>query len=290
MGDTVSLPKRLDDLDKEAQVIEEKSKKAKENKGDQAAIAALDEQIKALRASIAKALIEDAKREIKDAADEAKAIAQGKPPKVAVPPGPDQKAIAESEEELERVKAKLAKAAEYGATPAQQHALDGQIAAMKKAIRDAALAAAKRELKEAKQKADDIKNGKGPPPPPNGNGPGQQPDPPQGGGGGGGGSGSGGANGGSDGSGTAAGKTASSKEPDPLRVFVKSERTVWAWSRRDQAWISHRFNSKLIDVKMISGGILAIAEHEAMIFDTLFGRWLTDLTTGNDTLVGGDAS
>lgn len=295
MGDTVSLPPRLAALETESKVIEEKRKKASENGGDPAAIAALDELIKGLKAAIGAALIAEAKKEIQAAAAEAKAIAQGKPAKAAVAPGPEQKAIGEIEEELERVKAKLAKAAEYGATPGQLHALDGQIAAMKKAIRDAALAAAKRELKEARQKADDLKNGRGSPPPPNGIGPGQQPNPPGGGGGGGGSGGAGGGGGGGSASPDAGGdagvgKVVSAKEPDPLRIYVKSERTVWAWSRRDQEWIAHRFNSKLVDVKIISGGILAVAEHEAMIFDTLFGRWLTDLATGSETLTGGEAS
>ena len=64
---------------------------------------------------------------------------------------------------------------------------------------------------------------------------------------------------------------------------------MWAWSRRDQQWVRQDFDSELIEVKLITGGILAIAQRGAALFDVLFGRWLTLLDTGGETLVEGDA-
>jgi hypothetical protein len=72
-------------------------------------------------------------------------------------------------------------------------------------------------------------------------------------------------------------------------VYVKSDRTVWAWSRRDQQWIEEQFGSPLLDVKLISGGILAVAQHRAAIFDSLLGRWLVAIDTATEALVGGES-
>jgi hypothetical protein len=79
-------------------------------------------------------------------------------------------------------------------------------------------------------------------------------------------------------------------EPEPLRLYVQSENTVWAWSRRNQAWIPMSFGSKLVEVKIIQKGIFAIAERGAAIYDVIFDRWLAPLDSGGETLTRGDAA
>jgi hypothetical protein len=295
-----SLPPSLVSLVEEAQRIEAKLKEAAQQ-APAVAIAPAQEGLKALKEGIARALAADAAREIAKAGGAAKAIADGKAPVDPPAPGADQKRIAAVEDEAKRIQQKAAKAAENGAKPGDLEPIDKGLQELKKAIAEAAVAAAKRELKAAKDEADAIKHGK--PPRPNGsnNGPGPQPqpqpDPPGGGGSSGGGAGAG-AGGGTSGdaidagipsTGQSVGKTQKGEPPKPSRIFVKSERTVWAWSRHEQAWVAQHFKSKLVDVRLIDGGILAIAEHGAALFDGAFGEWLPALDSGQETLTGGDA-
>lgn len=294
---TPALPPVIDELQKEAQRIEAKCGAAKENGAPVAAINALNEQLKGLKAAIAAAMVAEAQREITDAGIDARAVKEGGGMPVA--PGDDQKRIAAVKDEMQRILDKLKEAEKNGAKPAETKPIKDQLAQMKKSLALAALAAAKRELAAAKQEARDIKDDKAPLPPKVGNSPGQTPPPAgSGGSGGSGGAGAGGdagaggtaAGGDTGGGGGDAGKGGSAKEPEPLRLYVKSEQTVWAWSRRDQDWIPQHFGSKLVEVKIISGGILAVAEHRAAIFDALFGRWLRVLDTGAEVLSGGDTS
>ena len=287
-GQTPQLPPDLGKLLDEVAVIEAKLSRV----GDGVPtddVDAAKEAFEGLKGDVGLAMLEEARREIADAKAKANAIAAGEA-RPAVDPGPDQKAIAEVEQELQRIRDKLAKARENDASDAQVKGIEAGLEQMKKALREAALAAARRELAEARKRAQDIKKGNipPPPPPPNGGGPGPIPPMPNPAGGGGGNGGSDDDSDGSSGAGLG-GATTTEEARDPLRIFVRSNDTVWAWSRRDQAWIRQDFDSELIEVKLIEGGIFAIAKMGAALFDVLFGRWLTLLDTGGETLIEGDA-
>lgn len=294
-----ALPPAIDELQKEAKRVGEKRNAATENGASPESMQALDEQLEGLKVAIASAIVAEAEREITDAKIDAAAVKDGGGAKVAM--GPDQQRIAAVKDEMQRIADKLKEAEKNGAKPADTKPIKDQLAGLKKDLAAAAIAAAKRELKAAKQEAKDIKDGKSPKPKPPEKGPGPEPQGGNGGsgsGGGSGGAGSGGGGGssgsgsdsGGDGSGTTLGKGGTHTEKDALVIFVKSERTVWAWSRRDQAWVPYHFNSKILEVKRIANGIFVYAEHGAALFDVVFGQWLKALDTGQETVLGGEAS
>lgn len=70
-------------------------------------------------------------------------------------------------------------------------------------------------------------------------------------------------------------------------VYVRSDITVWAWDRRTQTWKEYSNGSGIVDVKLIKGGILAVAEQGAAIFDCGLGEWLTELSSAPEDLVEG---
>jgi hypothetical protein len=91
---------------------------------------------------------------------------------------------------------------------------------------------------------------------------------------------------------TAAGGGDSKKEkdlPDAVCVYVRSEKAIWVWNRYDQAWEVQQFTAPLIKVKLIKGGILAVAPDGAAIYDCQLGRWLTRLHPGGEPLTDGDS-
>jgi hypothetical protein len=199
------------------------------------------------------------------------------------------KRVEELERELARIREKLKKGREHGGNDGTIRALEEQVAALGRAIAAAILEEARREIKATEDEADRLKNGQPPKPAPAGPGPGN----PGGGGspgggptpGGGGGGGGGGAKPDPD----SIGDGGRSTVPEPVTVYVQSERAVWAWSRPAQSWLAHHFNSKVVKVKLITGGILAIAEHSAVLFDTKTGQWLAPFDAASETLTDGDA-
>lgn len=285
-----SLPKPLKDLVDEAERLDGKREAAKKLGMGDAALAQLDNAIKTLKEAVALAVVEDAKREIEKAQGQAGDVAAGVQKPAVVKPGPDQQRLAALDDEIKRINDKLKKAREHGARDSHTDPITDELEELDDAIRDAALGAAKRELEALKQEIEDIEKGKGPQPTPNGQGPGpHQPDKKdkddkdkdvgKGGSGGGGGSG---------GSGRVIGEVKANDElPAPNRTYVRSQRSVWAWSRRDQEWIRIDFDTDIIQAELISGGIMVVAESGAALFDATFGRWLARLNAQPDTLIEG---
>jgi hypothetical protein len=267
-------------------------------------VTAIDDMIRELGPKIGAALVEDAKREAQAAAEAAAQLVKG--PQIATPaPSNDQKRIKDAEDELRRIEDKLAKAKQLGDNDHDIPVLLALLPKLRRALGRAARMAARREADELKAEIDRIAKGLPRPDAGNGNGPGPTPTPspsptpsptptPAPSGGGGAGSAgaqpaAGGAGGGDSSAGLGAEKeTAKSKQA--LTLYVRSDKTIWAWDRAAQDWVGHSFTSEIVDVKLISGGILAIAKHEAVLWDTFFGRWLTPLKVPSEDLTKGDAS
>jgi hypothetical protein len=302
----VALPSSIEELEKEKKRIEDKLKGAKERGVPQAQLDPIEAQLTRLKQQIANALVADAKREVQAAQDAAARVREGRPARGAVAPGPDQQQLKKFDDEMERIRDKLGRARELGAGAGQVAPVLNALEGLKQKLREAAVAAARRELEALKKQIEDFKKGR-PPAPEQGPSPKQKdppPDDPNKKGGGGGGSGGGPGGGGSSGNGGSGdgsggddsagdgkvlGAKITDKAPEPARIYVQSEKTVWAWSRRDQTWVAQRFTAKIIEVKLITKGILAIAENGAAIFDTIFGEWLPELKSGSEKLTNGDA-
>ena len=67
--------------------------------------------------------------------------------------------------------------------------------------------------------------------------------------------------------------------PPPTVLYVKGEKSVWAWNRSTQTWDGRDFGSAILSVQKLDGGILVIAEHQACIYDFIWGKWLSPLET-----------
>lgn len=301
----LALPSSIEELEKEKKRIEDKLKGARERGVPQEQLDPIEAQLTRLKQQIAQALVADAKREVRAAQDEAARLREGRPARGVVAPGPDQQQLKKFDEEMERIRDKLGRARELGAGAGQVAPVLNGLEGLKQKLREAAVAAARRELEALKKQIEDFKKGRLSPPE-QGPSPKQKDPPPDdpnkknggggtSGGGGGGGSGSGGSAGGgsggddSSGEGKGLGSKITDKAPEPARIYVQSEKTVWAWSRRDQTWVAQRFTAKIIEVKLITKGILVIAENGAAIFDTIFGEWLPELKSGGEKLTKGDA-
>lgn len=304
------LPATIEALEKEKKKIEDKLKNAKERGVPAEKLAPIERQLERLKEQIANALVADAKQEVEAALDAARRVQEGRPARGAVAAGPDQQQLKKFDEEIERIRDKMQRAKELGAGAGQVAAIQQALGGMRQRLREAAIAAARRELEALKKQVEDFKKGKLAPPA-EGESPKQKdspaPEPEKkggsgggtGGGGGGGAGASGGASAGDKKEGKAdaeeaegakgIGSKITDKAPEPSRIYVQSETTVWAWSRRDQAWVPHRFSSKIVEVKLITKGILAVAERGAAIFDTVFGEWLPELKSGSEKLTKGDA-
>ena len=65
-----------------------------------------------------------------------------------------------------------------------------------------------------------------------------------------------------------------SSVPDATCVYVQGPTTVAAWSRPRQDWVVFQAGSPIVKVVLVTGGILAVAERAAAIFDCKLGIWL----------------
>lgn len=292
-GETVELPKPVADLIAEVKRVQQKIATLKELNAPAGVIDQLSELLARAEREIAEAISEDAKRELAALGQAAAGVAAGNAPLAPpgeVKPNAEQNAIRELLDEAERIRQKLKVAQENGAKPNDLKPIENELAKLKDAIRDAALAAAKREVDQAKKEAKNLEQGKPAFPPPKPKPKKDDGDDDDSGGGGGGG-GTGGNGGDDDDGGNVIGEIKEGNEiPDALRMYVRSENIVWAWSRFTQSWVEQKFNSKIIDVQLIDNAILVIAEHQAAIFDAGFGVWIALLDTGPATLLEGEAS
>ncbi len=208
------------------------------------------------------------------------------------------KRIAELEKERDRILEKLEIAKEYGVPDHKLRPLVEKLEEVEKLIGRAAREEAKRELRCLAEEARRVRDGKKKP---GGNHPGNKHDDPDdtdddddddqnGQGNGGTPNGDGGGNGDGNGDGGAGGgkccccccaKAKSDKKPasgssvpDATCVYVQGPTTVAAWSRARQDWVVFQAGSPIVKVVLITGGILAVAERAAAIFDCKLGIWL----------------
>lgn len=65
-----------------------------------------------------------------------------------------------------------------------------------------------------------------------------------------------------------------SSVPDATCVYVQGPTTVAAWSRPRQDWVVFQAGSPIVKVVLVTGGVLAVAERAAAIFDCKLGLWL----------------
>ena len=186
-------------------------------------------------------------------------------------------------EEIGRIRDKIDLAEKMGVDSAvvdgsslSLDALREMLAGLEKEVGRAAIADAREEIHRAEEEAGRIRDGKGPKNPA---GPGDRD-----GDGGGDGNGNGG---GGNGGGGGGGGGGSSGVPDPVCVYVRSDASVWAWDRREQAWKRFTNGSEIVAVEFVKGGILAVAETGAALFDCGLGSWLTELASTPEELVEG---
>ena len=287
------LPQPVREVLDQVAKIEKKKQAAEALGADAGQLGAIGEALDALKAAAVGALVQDAGQEQEAGADQAQKIVDGVAADPAVALNAEQQRIAAAEAEIKRIREKLKKAKEYGANPGVLNGLEDDLAGMRRRMRRAVLAAARREIRELRAELNRIRRGL--PPRGAGNGPGSgngnTNGNKNGGGGGGGGAAGGGPSGGAGGGGQPVGRTVETEgKQDALTIFVRSERSVWAWSRSDRRWVEQAFNSDLKEVEIITGGILAVAEHGAALWDTYLARWLPMLSVPGQTLVEGDAS
>ncbi len=289
MADEIKLTLELEKLLKELKKLEKK-KEAAVAIGGVALGNAIGLQIDMAKEFIGAALVAEAGQEAADAAALAQKVADGQ---VIVAPGDDQKQITEAEEEIQRIKDKLKKADDLLDGNIPPHLRDDvdrindDIPEMVEELGKAAIAAAAREVAALKEAIEAIKKGNQPN---KGSkkGPGPPPGKPKGGGTGSGSSGSSSSSSGGDVDSIGDGGT--QKEPDPTTIWVRSENSVWAWARRTQSWIEQAFQTPILEVQEISGGLLVIAKEDAALFDTAIGTWLGVLgTTPQELLEGGSS-
>ncbi len=212
------------------------------------------------------------------------------------------KRLAELEKERARIKEKLEIAEDYGVPEHKLRPLVEKLELIDKLIGTAAREEAKRELRCLAEEARRVRDGKKKP---GGNHPGNKHDEPdddddddddndQNGNGGGNGDNNGSGNGdgnGHDGGGGGGKKqcccccccakpksdkkpASGSSVPDATCVYVQGPTSVAAWSRARQDWVVFRAGSPIVKVVLITGGILAVAERGAAIFDCKLGIWL----------------
>jgi hypothetical protein len=143
-------------------------------------------------------------------------------------------------------------------------------------------AEAHNEIKKAEEEAARIRDGKGPKKPagpgdPDGDEENNNGD----------GNGNGGGNGGNGNGGGGGCCCSSSESPEAVCVFVRSDKSVWAWDRREQAWKQFSNSSEIVEVEFVKGGILAVAKAGAALFDCGLGIWLSELSSSPEELVDG---
>lgn len=203
-------------------------------------------------------------------------------------------------EEIGRIRDKIDLAEKMGVDSAvvdgsslSLDALREMLAELEKEVGRAAIADAREEIHRAEEEAGRIRDGKGPKEPAgpggrDGNGRGEADGGGEGDGNGNGGGGNGGGGGDGDGgNGDGGGGGGSGGVPDPVCVYVRSDASVWAWDRREQAWKRFTNGSEIVAVEFVKGGILAVAETGAALFDCGLGSWLTDLASTPEELVEG---
>ncbi|HMO75206.1 MAG TPA: hypothetical protein PKD99_07955 [Sphingopyxis sp.] len=302
MADTVTLPRKVQDVLDEIERINKKIEAQKKLGGDTTAV---EVQLKEAMKGILIQLATEARHEIIALTEAAQRLNQGirepRPDPNArnpdVPANEDIKRLEELEKERQRIREKL-KHARRHAPPGEEtdaeDQLDARLTAMDQRIRRAAREAARREMRDLNEEIDAIINGR--PPRGAGNGPGAKPpdnkkdegkdggkegEKPAGGGGGGGTGGGGG--GGDPGTidagiqpGVPVGKIEKAVTEVPT-IFVRNESSVWAWNARDLAWLEMDFGGELIDVQTIKGGILAFSATRAGLYDSYLGVWLPQL-------------
>lgn len=200
--------------------------------------------------------------------------------------------LEELKKEMGRIRKKIALAEEMGVDSAvvagsslNLDALREMLEGLAKEVGRAAIAEARNEIKQAEDEAARIRDGKGPkkaagPGDPDGDGHNGN------GGNGNGGNGNGGNGNGGNGNGNGGGSS-SSGPPEPVCVFVRSDKLVWAWDRREQAWKRFSNGSEIVKVEFVKGGILAVAKAGAALFDCGLGVWLSELSSSPEDLVEG---
>lgn len=296
--DKVKLPGDVEGLLEEVKKLEKKHKEATALGADAAALGTIKEALSAMKSAVVEALVADAQAEMADGAKNAKKVVAdaedaqaGLSPDAAIPLSEDQQRIKDAEEEIKRIREKMKKAQKLGAGAAQINGLEADLKGMKRRMRDAVLAAARRERDELRKELNRIRRGLPKPGAKNGPGGGKPVPPKTGGKGSGPGSGGGAIPAGIQ-PGKAVGETikTTEKAKDPLTIYVQSKDTVWAWSAHDAKWYAQKFSSDLVKVSLITGGILAISAHSAALWDTYLSRWLKVLDVPADALTDGEAS
>lgn len=208
--------------------------------------------------------------------------------------------LTDLDRERERLEAKRRLAEDNGADFDQLGRIDDAIGLLQAAIAKAAVAEAEREARAGAEEAGRLEQDRPKKPGPAPRGPGdQEPDSDgddrdeddsgNGGGGGGGGGGAGGQLpfGAIPPAPAARGDTV--EIPDGQVIYVRSEDTVWVWSRYTQTWERQDFASPILSVDTVGGGLLVVARHGACIFDAALGQWLAPLETP-EVLVAGQGA
>lgn len=204
-------------------------------------------------------------------------------------------------EELKKIEKKREIAIEHGASDNDLRILDREMKRLLGRVGKAAEREAVREARDAQIEANRIRDGKpqkpkpcenspGNPNPPGGMPPGGGTPPPGGTPPGGGTPPPGGGTPPAGGTPSGGGATPSSQLPNANCIYTHSENTVWAWSRPAQKWIPFKFDSTIKEVKFVTGGIFAIAEKGAVLFDCTLGSWLRPLDSTPDLLLNGEGT
>lgn len=285
MADDVKLPQPVQDVFDEVGRIRKKIANLGEIGAPAALVSMLNEALKLAMDEVNEHLAIEAKREIQLLGGMAQQVAQNLDPDAAVEKNEDLEDLDEVEKEKKRIAEKLKVARKHRDGLQNENdirQIEEQVEDLDDAIREAAIAAADRELEALKKKIDNIKNGD--PDKDKGNGPGATPTPtkddkkPDG---------SSGDK--KDESDPDKDKEKALKAPKVHTIYVRDKTHVWAWNPRTSDWVPMDFLSEIVEVKLIKGGILAFSPVRAAIYDSYVGVWLAALDVPGGELSKGDA-
>lgn len=283
MADDVKLPQPVQDVFDEVGRIRKKIANLGEIGAPAALVSMLNEALKLAMDEVNEHLAIEAKREIQLLGGMAQQVAQNLDPDQAVEKNEDLEDLDEVEKEKKRIAEKLKVARKHRDGLEDENdirQLEKQVEDLDDDIREAAIAAAQRELEALKKKIDNIKNGE--PDKDKGKGPGATPTPTK-----------------DDKKPDAASgdkndekdtdKDKALKAPKVHTIYVRDKAKVWAWNPRTSDWVPMDFLSEIVEVKLIKGGILAFSPVRAAIYDGYVGVWLPALDLPGGALSKGDA-
>ena len=288
MGEDVTLPKPVQDVFDEIDRVKKKIEKLGEIGAPDNLVAALDNALKQAIETVNEHLDTEARKEIGDLGGMAKLVGQNLVADPAVGKNEDLEDLDEVDAEKKKIAEKLKVARKHRDGLDDENDIRGverDVKELDDAIREAAIAAAKRELEELKKKIDQIRKGK--PDKNKGQGPGAKPKKPKP----------------NDkdkknGSSSASSdkeddkddeKKSELKAPKVHTIYVRDKTKVWAWDPRTTDWVEMDFGEEIVEVKLIKGGILAFSAVRAAIYDSYVGVWLEALDVPGGELIKGDA-